>query len=62
MPASKKRLLFIEQWDKANTTQVHLKLNLTSDADILRKLEEVKVLPGGKQGYIKALIRENINK
>lgn len=46
------------KYDRANTTSVFLKLNLKTDADILKKLEE----SGNKQGYIKALIRADINK
>ena len=45
-----------EAYDKANTVQVRLKLNIKTDADILKKLEQV----GNKQGYIKALIRADI--
>jgi len=46
------------KYDKANTTQIRMKLNLKTDADILAKLESV----GNKQGYIKALIRADIEK
>ena len=45
-------------WDKAHTTQVVLKLNNNTDADILAKLAEVE----SKQGYIKQLIRTDIEK
>lgn len=44
------------KYDAANTIQVHLKLNRQTDADILRRLEEI----GSKQGYIKSLIRADI--
>lgn len=46
------------RYDAANTTQVHLKLNLKTDADIIEKLREVD----SKQGYIKHLIREDIRR
>lgn len=46
-----------QKYDKANTTQIRMKLNLKTDADILAKLESV----GNKQGYIKALIRADID-
>lgn len=46
------------EWDKTNTTQVKLKLNNRTDADIIYRLKEV----GNKQGYIKKLIRQDINK
>lgn len=46
-----------KKYDKANTTQVHLKLNKNTDADILEKLGQVE----SKQGYIKALIRADIS-
>ena len=44
------------RYDRAHTKQVVLKLNLKTDADILRQLEQC----GNKQGYIKALIREDM--
>lgn len=48
------------KYDAANTTQLHLKLNLITDADILARLEQASTAEGGKQGYIKALIRADI--
>lgn len=48
----------VEKYDKANTIQIHLKLNKKTDADILEKLESVE----SKQGYIKGLIREDITR
>lgn len=45
-----------KKYDAANTVQVRLKLNLNTDLDILDRLREVE----SKQGYIKALIREDI--
>ena len=44
------------RYDAKNTTQVALKLNLKTDADILAKL----ALVANKQGYIKALIRADL--
>lgn len=46
------------KYDAANTVQFKMKLNKKTDADILAKLEQ----SGNKQGYIKALIRADINK
>lgn len=46
------------KYDSANTTQIHLKLNKKTDADILEKLGTVV----NKQGYIKDLIRADIAK
>lgn len=46
------------RYDAANTTQVKLKLNLFTDADILAHLEQQE----SKQGYIKALIRADIDR
>ena len=46
-----------DKYDKSNTVQVHLKLNLYTDKDILDKLNNVP----SKQGYIKDLIRRDIN-
>lgn len=47
-----------ERYDKENTIRLSLKLNKTTDADILEKLEQVE----SKQGYIKELIRKDISK
>ena len=44
------------RYDKANTTQFLLKLNIKTDADVIGKLEKVK----NKQGFIKELIRNNL--
>lgn len=54
MPDSKAK----KEWIKQNTTRIILKLNNNTDKDILYKLANVP----SKQGYIKKLIREDINK
>lgn len=46
------------KYDMLNTTQVKMKLNNNTDADILSKLAAVP----SKQGYIKELIRKDIKK
>ena len=46
------------KYDKTHTTQFILKLNNKTDADIIEKLKEVE----NRQGYIKKLIREDIEK
>ena len=46
----------IARYDAKATRQIHLKLNLKTDADILEKLEKVESI----QGYIKELIRKDI--
>ena len=46
------------KWDAENTTQIRLKLNKKTDADILEKLDSVP----NKQGYIKELIRSDMQK
>lgn len=46
----------IARYDAKNTKQVHLKLNLNQDQDILAMLDRV----GNVQGYIKELIRNDI--
>lgn len=43
-------------YDKKNTQSIHLKLNKTTDADVIAKLATVP----NKQGYIKRLIRGDI--
>lgn len=45
-----------ERYDKVNTKQLKLKLNLNTDADIIEQLDKVD----NKQGYIKSLIRADI--
>ena len=44
------------KYDKNHTKSILLKLNLTSDADILAKLNDMD----NKQGYVKELIRRDI--
>lgn len=46
------------QYNKENTTRLVAKLNHNTDADILKWLESIP----NKQGYIKALIREDMKK
>ena len=45
------------RYDETHTKGVYLKLNLETDADILEHLEKQENV----QGYIKALIREDLN-
>ncbi len=45
------------KYDDANTRQLHLKLNIKTDADILAQLDRQDSM----QGYIKELIRKDIN-
>lgn len=44
-------------WDRNNTKQVKLKLQNNTDRDILAVLDRI----GNKQGYIKRLIRDDLN-
>lgn len=46
------------KYDAKATRQIMLKLNIKTDADILEKLDAV----GNRQGYIKALIRDDLVK
>ena len=46
------------KYDAKHTTGVYLKLNLSTDKDILQKLNST----GNKQGYIKNLIRADIKR
>lgn len=45
------------KYDRDHVTRISLKLNKTTDKDILDKLDSVP----GKQTYIKELIRRDIN-
>ena len=56
--ATKAQIAATRRYDDKNTIQVHFKLNKKTDADVIEKLESVP----NKQGYIKGLIREDINK
>jgi len=53
---TKAQLIAQSKYDKENTKQVLLKLNLVNDADILAKLSALN----NKQGYLKALVREDM--
>lgn len=44
------------KYNKANTTQITLRLNLKTEADII---EHLQAQPN-KQGYLKALIRKDM--
>lgn len=46
------------KYDKANTRQIHLKLNRRTDADVIQALDSAE----SKQGYIKRLIRADLEK
>lgn len=54
------------KYDAANTKQIHMKLNIVYDEDILSWLEYKKGIrknnnvEGGIQGYIKDLIRQDM--
>ena len=51
-----------ERYDAANTVRMSLKLNLKTDADVLAALDSQSAETGGKQGYIKRLIRADIER
>lgn len=46
------------KFEREKTRSIKIKLTISTDADILAKLDSV----GNKQGYIKALIRADISK
>lgn len=46
-----------QRYDARTARHIHLKLNKGTDADIIAKLETVNI-----QGYIKELIRRDIQK
>lgn len=52
------QLEYQAEYDKANTQRVSIKLNKMHDSDIINHLEHQP----NKQGYIKALIRADIEK
>ena len=52
----------VAKYDAENTVKVVMKLNKKTDADILQRLADAPSEAGGKQGYIKALIRQDIQR
>lgn len=46
------------KYNKENTVQISLKLNRSTDADLIESLNRI----ANKQGYIKELIRRDITK
>lgn len=56
--ATRAQIEATKRYDKTNTKQFHMKLNIHTDADIIQRLWHVD----SKQGYIKRLIREDIAK
>lgn len=58
MATSKAQLRAQEKYDKANTIQITLKLNKNTDKDVIEWLYDT----GNKQGYIKRLIRADIER
>lgn len=52
MPDSKAKIA----WVKSNTVPLHIRFNKHTDADIIKKLDSVD----SKQGYIKELIRKDL--
>lgn len=56
MNTNNKQSIASMKYDAKNTRKIFLKFNLKTDADILEKLDSVE----NKQGYIKDLIRKDI--
>lgn len=56
--ATKAQIKAQKKYDAKNTKQFHLKLNRNTDWDVLEKLDSVP----SKQGYIKQLIRADLNR
>lgn len=54
---AKKESIASMKYDSANTTRVYIKLNTKNDADIIEYLAK----QGNKQGFIKDLIRREMN-
>lgn len=57
-PVSAAQRRAVQKYDAANTKQIKLKLNVKTDADILQHLATQENI----QGYIKKLIREDMNR
>ena len=54
--ASEAKIKANNKFNKANTKCVNIRLNYKTDADIIKKLDEVE----SKMGYIKDLIRKDM--
>ena len=59
MAQSKSVIKAIEKFNREHTTVTQVRLNHNTDADILEKLAKISE---SKMGYIKRLIREDIQK
>ena len=57
--SSKSQIKASNKYDKEKTKSVLLKLNIKTDADILQQLETISE---SKMGYIKRLIREDMDR
>lgn len=55
---SQAQIRAVDKYDKANTKKYLLKLNLSTDKDIIDHLDSLD----NKQGYIKELIRDDLAK
>lgn len=55
---SKAQIKAVNKFNKEKTRCIQIRLNKNTDADILEKLDNVP----SKMGYIKELIRKDINK
>lgn len=53
MPISEATKRAVRKYDEKMTRQFNLKLNIKTDADVIKKLDSI----ANKQGYIKHLIR-----
>ncbi len=59
MAQSKSVIKAVEKFNREHTTVTQVRLNHNTDADILEKLAKISE---SKMGYIKRLIREDIQK
>jgi hypothetical protein len=55
--ATKAQIKAVDKFNREKTKSVMIRLNKSTDADIIAKLENVP----SKMGYIKALIRKDLN-
>lgn len=58
MPATQKQM----EYDRNNAVQIKMKLYYNTDMDVIKALDEAPTSEGGKQGYIKRLIREDLQR
>ena len=62
MATSEAQKAAVYRYNTGNTTNVHFRFNNKTDADILAHLDRVSKMGMSKQGYVKELIRADMER